>query len=210
MKTPITYYGGKQQMLKYILPMMPEHHVYVEPFFGGGAVFFGKEPAKIELINDTNAEIVNFYKVLKSRFAELKPLVDMTLYSEYQYKQARQIYTHPDEYDDVHRAWAVWVLSHQSFYSNFTSTWRCSKEDNTAAWLQSRKEAFTEDYCRRLSCRQNCYRQCKRRNTRISNLRCGYFFSSFYVLFTKQTAKDSVCVFCTFRFQILNLLFCYL
>lgn len=35
MKTPITYYGGKQKMLKIILPMIPEHDIYVEPFFGG-------------------------------------------------------------------------------------------------------------------------------------------------------------------------------
>ena len=54
MKTPITYYGGKQSMLSIILPMIPEHNLYCEPFFGGGAVFFAKEPSKIEVINDTN------------------------------------------------------------------------------------------------------------------------------------------------------------
>lgn len=39
LKTPISYYGGKQSMLKHILPIIPEHTIYVEPFFGGGAVF---------------------------------------------------------------------------------------------------------------------------------------------------------------------------
>ena len=55
MKTPISYYGGKQSLLKHILPLIPEHRIYVEPFFGGGAVFFAKEPAKVEVINDHNA-----------------------------------------------------------------------------------------------------------------------------------------------------------
>ncbi|HEU0226617.1 MAG TPA: DNA adenine methylase [Arachidicoccus soli] len=50
MKTPISYYGGKQSMLKHILPLIPEHTVYVEPFFGGGAVFRAKEPKNVEVI----------------------------------------------------------------------------------------------------------------------------------------------------------------
>jgi site-specific DNA-adenine methylase len=33
-RTPITWYGGKQTMLKHILPAIPEHKIYVEPFFG--------------------------------------------------------------------------------------------------------------------------------------------------------------------------------
>ena len=43
LKTPISYYGGKQKMLKYLLPMIPKHNVYIEPFFGGGALFWAKE-----------------------------------------------------------------------------------------------------------------------------------------------------------------------
>jgi DNA adenine methylase len=39
MKTPISHYGGKQQMLSHIIPKIPGHRTYVEPFFGGGAVF---------------------------------------------------------------------------------------------------------------------------------------------------------------------------
>ena len=117
MKTPVTYYGGKQRMLGIILPMIPEHQIFVEPFVGGGAVFFAKEPAKVELINDKNGEVVNFYNVVKTRFPELKALVDATLHSEKQQKEAKHIYFHPEAFDEVRRAWALWVLSHQSFYS---------------------------------------------------------------------------------------------
>jgi DNA adenine methylase len=40
MKTPLTYYGGKQQLSATILKLIPEHKRYVEPFTGGSAVFF--------------------------------------------------------------------------------------------------------------------------------------------------------------------------
>ena len=53
-------------MLKYILPLIPPHECYIEPFCGGAAVFFAKEPAKINIINDKNKEVVNFYRVLKT------------------------------------------------------------------------------------------------------------------------------------------------
>ena len=42
MKTPITYYGGKQKLANIILKMIPQHVLYAEPFIGGGAVFFRK------------------------------------------------------------------------------------------------------------------------------------------------------------------------
>ncbi|MEG1485585.1 MAG: DNA adenine methylase [Bacteroidales bacterium] len=44
MKTPISYYGGKQTLLKHILPLIPEHSLYTEAFAGGYAVLFAKEP----------------------------------------------------------------------------------------------------------------------------------------------------------------------
>lgn len=150
MKTPVTYYGGKQRMLSIILPMIPQHQIYVEPFMGGGAVFFAKEPAKVELINDKNGEVVNFYNVVKTRFPELKALVDATLHSEKQQKEAKHIYFHPDDFDEVRRAWALWVLSHQSFYSILGNTWKCSKVRSTAVQLLARRDSFTDAYCARL------------------------------------------------------------
>ena len=45
MKTPISYYGGKQSMLKHILPLIPPHQLYTEAFCGGAAVLFAKRPA---------------------------------------------------------------------------------------------------------------------------------------------------------------------
>lgn len=71
MKTPLSYYGGKQTLAKIILGLIPPHRLYCEPFLGGAAVFFAKEPAKVEVINDTNGELVNFYRVVKTSVRRL-------------------------------------------------------------------------------------------------------------------------------------------
>lgn len=82
LKTPISYYGGKQQLSSVILSLLPSHKAYNEPFFGGGAIFFAKRPCEREYINDLNGAMINFYSVLKHNFAELKEMIDDTLYSE--------------------------------------------------------------------------------------------------------------------------------
>jgi len=150
LKTPITYWGGKQKMLDYILPLIPKHSIYTEAFFGGGAVFWAKEPAKVEFINDKNAEIINFYRVLKQDFLQLKKEIDVTLHSEFQQKQAKTIYLNPEGHSDIKRAWAVWTLSHQSFYSILTNTWKSSKSRAMSSQIQARKESFTDVYSKRL------------------------------------------------------------
>ncbi len=67
MKTPITYYDGKIQLASKIVKLFPEHKVYCEPFVDGASVFFAKEKSEVEVINDINGEIVNFYQVLQKK-----------------------------------------------------------------------------------------------------------------------------------------------
>lgn len=76
MKTPISYYGGKQTMLKHIEPLIPDHRVYTEAFCGGAALYWAKKPADLEVLNDINGNLINFYRVLKSRFNELSEKID--------------------------------------------------------------------------------------------------------------------------------------
>ncbi|MGI6341378.1 MAG: DNA adenine methylase [Bacteroidales bacterium] len=150
MKTPITYWGGKQLMTDIILPLIPPHRAYNEPFFGGGAVFFAKRPSEVEFINDINGEMVNFYRTLKLKFDELKTEVDCTLHSEYQHRLARGIYDEPLKHSDVLRAWAVWMLSKQSIYAILTNGWSVSIDKNKARQIQWSKQTFTNMYARRL------------------------------------------------------------
>ena len=54
--------GGKTQLLKEILPKIPKNYGrFIEPFFGGGAVFFAVNPAS-GIIADSNSELINLYR----------------------------------------------------------------------------------------------------------------------------------------------------
>jgi DNA adenine methylase len=154
MKTPISYYGGKQSMLKYILPMIPEHQAYVEPFFGGGAVFWAKQPLKVEIINDYNGMVVNFYEQLKTNFSELKNMIDATPYSRQVYQKAMVIYENPYIFTPVVKAWAFWVGTIQGF-SNKIGSWRSSTPGYKEPLLcHNKKLAFTEELANRLAVTQ--------------------------------------------------------
>jgi Site-specific DNA methylase len=116
MKTPIVYYGGKSNMLKHILPLIPaEHSIYVEPFFGGGAVFFGKEPSEVEVINDNLDYAINFYRVAKDHFPELQRMIQGTLHAESERILSLQMLKGQVQADSIRRAWAFWCQTQLTF-----------------------------------------------------------------------------------------------
>lgn len=129
-KTPISYYGGKQQMLNRLLPLIPTHTTYCEPFCGGAALYWAKEPSLVEVINDKNRELINFYQCLKNRFKQLKPMLEASLHSRAMHSDARQIYKNPTEYTEVERAWAVWMMSCQTFLSKLDGAWGYAIKSN--------------------------------------------------------------------------------
>lgn len=53
--------GGKRRLLKHILPHIPPHKVYVEPFCGAAAVLLAKATSSLEVINDIDGAMINFY-----------------------------------------------------------------------------------------------------------------------------------------------------
>lgn len=66
----IPWIGGKRRLADRIIPLLPGHTCYVEPFAGGAAIFFMKEPSKVEVLNDINGELVNLYRVVKHHLEE--------------------------------------------------------------------------------------------------------------------------------------------
>jgi DNA adenine methylase len=157
-KTPITYYGGKQKLVPHILPRIPEHVLYGEPFCGGAAIFFAKEQSEVEVLNDTNRELINFYRVLQNDFVSLEKEVRITLHSRDLHRKAWVINSNPDMFSEVKRAWAIWVLSSQAFCANLSGPWGYDKSENTTTKkIQNKKESFTEELAIRL---QNVQLEC--------------------------------------------------
>jgi len=68
---PLSYIGGKRAIAKPLIALFPDHTTYVEAFAGGAQVFFHKQPSKVEVLNDLDGEIVNFYRVCQQHYEEL-------------------------------------------------------------------------------------------------------------------------------------------
>jgi DNA adenine methylase len=57
--------GGKKFLARRIVSYIPEHKKYVEPFVGGGAVFFAKKPSESEVLNDKDPDIAHAYRYIR-------------------------------------------------------------------------------------------------------------------------------------------------
>lgn len=60
----IPYYGGKYMLSKQFVPLIPPHHRYFEVFSGGLSMFFRKEKAEWNVLNDKDNNIVNLYNCI--------------------------------------------------------------------------------------------------------------------------------------------------
>ncbi len=148
-KTPITYYGGKLNMVSEILPLIPKHRIYTEAFFGGGAVFFAKEKVESEIINDTNNMVVNFFEVVKTDFDRLKLKIEMTLFSRASYSVANMIYRMPHLFDKIQQAWSFYIATNMGFSCQIGS-WGYDKYGKRVKAFQNKKLLFNQDMYKRL------------------------------------------------------------
>jgi DNA adenine methylase len=160
---PLKWHGGKEYLAKWIISLMPRHLYYVEPYFGGGSVLFTRDPRDrslwwdgptsdgrrpdgvIESANDIDADLVNFYSVLKDR--ELSPRLrdhlELTLCHEREWQKARD-YLAAAGADPVARAAALFVWCRQSragqmrdFTTPVRTRLRGGRCDPVNAWLSA-------------------------------------------------------------------------
>lgn len=101
MKRILNYPGSKWKMADFIISFFPEHSTYLEPFVGSGAVFFNKEPSKVETLNDLDSRIVNFFEVCRNRPQELVSAIQMTPLSREEYLVSYETAT--DSLEDARR-----------------------------------------------------------------------------------------------------------
>lgn len=81
----VKWAGGKEGELKYILPMMPDTiHKYVEPFVGGGALYFALSEnmnIKQRFINDFSSELISLYRVLSNSFKSFENEIKILMHN---------------------------------------------------------------------------------------------------------------------------------
>lgn len=82
----LRWYGSKARLAQWIISHFPPHFLYVEPFFGSGAVFFSKPPSASEIVNDMSDGVINFFTVLRDQPDALIRAILLTPYALAEYK----------------------------------------------------------------------------------------------------------------------------
>lgn len=118
-KPIVPWMGGKRRLAKHILPLIPQHTCYCEPFTGGAAILFLKEPSKVEVINDINGGLINLYRVVKYHLNEFIAQFKFILISRQQYEWQKMANT--ENLTDIQRAANFYYIQRLSFGATLNS-----------------------------------------------------------------------------------------
>lgn len=150
LKTPLSYYGGKQNLVSEIVPLVPAHKQYGEVFCGGAAVLWAKRPSEHEFINDFDGRVFNFWDVLRTEHKALSRLVEGTLNSERIYQQTKQTLRAGLQDNRVEFAWAYWVQTQMSFGKKPMGGFAFDNSGSNARSAANKREAFPKIFSQRL------------------------------------------------------------
>src|SRR5699024_1256420 len=131
MKSPICWVGGKSRMVKKLLPLFPkDYKCYVELFCGASWVLFGKDPSKVEVINDLDGDLVNFFRVVRDKKDLLLKSLEYELVSREVFNGYKDKFMKGDYTDEVERAKIFYYIIKASFGGRLISptfgTRKCS------------------------------------------------------------------------------------
>ena len=123
LRSPVPWFGGKALMVGNLLPLIPEHEIYVEVFGGGASLLFAKEPSPVEIYNDLDSGLVLFFRCLRDpqKLRKLRRLLMTMPYSREEYCYCRD--TWEDCEDEVQRAFRWFVVARMSFSGLFGNSW---------------------------------------------------------------------------------------
>lgn len=151
---PVKYYGGKQRLWNHIIPLVPAHQTRKEPFLGG-CTSLALPPATIEIWNDRNPFVINFYEVAQLWKADLIQKLQTCLNSEHQYKRAHQLYRKCQEPSKLSKkkriemAWAFFVLCNLSYAGDFSGGCQVSYTERVKNRIQGKKKRI-DAFCQRI------------------------------------------------------------
>ena len=134
--SPLAYYGGKSKLAATIVSLFPPHKTYVEPFFGGGSVFFAKPRSHVEVINDLDGDLINFFRVARNekQCAQLRALLDLTPLSRKEFADCVEALRAERWKNILERAWMYFVAIRQGHrgIARWASNWSSSKTKSTS------------------------------------------------------------------------------
>lgn len=141
---PLRWYGGKCRLASKLLPFVPYHQTYVEVFAGGAALFFAKDTSPVEVINDLDSGIVNFYRVLRDpeKFRQFQFLVSLTPFSREEHVCCKESWRGlSDEIERAHQWFVVNRMCYggvfESGFGRSVSAGRNGMATNVASYLSA-------------------------------------------------------------------------
>jgi DNA adenine methylase len=114
-KPIVPWPGGKRRLLRHLLPLLSDnpHTTYVEAFAGGAALLFAREPARVEVLNDLNGDLVRLYRVVANHLDEFVRQFRWALASREMFRWAQL--QHIDTLTDIQRAARFYYLQRLAF-----------------------------------------------------------------------------------------------
>ena len=88
MNSVFKYPGAKWSLAEWIIGHFPDHHSYLEPFFGSGAVLFSKARSAIETVNDIDGDVINLFTWIREDPDRLANAIYWTPYAREVYNRA--------------------------------------------------------------------------------------------------------------------------
>ena len=149
------YVGGKTRLADWIIGQLPAHTVYAEPFGGSAAVLLNKPRSDIEVFNDLDGDIVQFFEVARTRPDELKQWVRRTPYSEELHTEwVADFYAGERPDDPVVRAGRFLFLRYTQYAAKYegASGFRCDspRSRSTTSGVWAGVPDRIDEVCRRL------------------------------------------------------------
>lgn len=125
----LKYYGGKFRIADWIIKHLPAHDVYLEPCFGAGSILLNKSRSKVEIVNDLDSNIVNYFKMLRDKPNELINAINFTPWAR------DEAYLNPNEsgITGIEKARRFWAKCHMRIGLSDSSGWRVSTSKKTQA-----------------------------------------------------------------------------
>ena len=154
----LKYPGSKWNIAPQLVELIPEHHSYIEPFFGSGAVLFSKPPSDIETVNDLDHDVVNLFRCIQEDAEHLARMVMTTPFSREKYEDTYKLdvweLMMPDE--PYHKALRFLVQCWQGYGSRtarYKGGWKkdvIGRERAYALWSWYRLPEWIIDIAERL------------------------------------------------------------
>lgn len=140
---PFAYLGSKYSVLPWLLELLPRSNSFVDVFGGSASVILNKQPSPINVYNDINEDVVNFFRVLREQPDQLIRKIELTPYSRLEYRTCMK-----KTKNNVENARRFFVRVRQSFlaagshekqkgWNSAPNISRVGMSEGTSKWLRS-------------------------------------------------------------------------